>query len=69
MLTRLIVVIISQYKYWIIYCTPEDNVNVICQLYLNLKNDFEARIYNGEMTVSSASGVEKAGQPHVNQWS
>ena len=27
----------------------------------------EARIYNGEKTVSSASGVQKAGQPHVNQ--
>ena len=24
----------------------------------------EARIYNGEKTVSSASGVGKAGQPH-----
>ena len=27
----------------------------------------EAKIYNGEKTVSSASGVGKAGQPHVNQ--
>ena len=27
------------------------------------------RIYNGEKTVSSASGAEKSGQPHVNQWS
>ena len=27
----------------------------------------EARIYNEEKTVSSASGVEKAGQPYVNQ--
>ena len=27
----------------------------------------EARIYNGEKTVSSASGVGKAGQLHVNQ--
>ena len=27
----------------------------------------EARIYNGEKTVSSASGAGKAGQSHVNQ--
>jgi len=27
----------------------------------------EARIYNKEKTVSSASGVERAGQLHVNQ--
>ena len=27
----------------------------------------EARIYNGEKTVSVASGVGKAGQLHVNQ--
>ena len=27
----------------------------------------KARIYNGEKTVSSASDVGKAGQPHVNQ--
>ena len=25
----------------------------------------EARIYNGEKTVSSISGAEKTGQPHV----
>ena len=31
------------------------------------KFQVEARIYNGEKTVSSASGVGKAGQPHVNQ--
>ena len=28
----------------------------------------EARIYNGEKIVSSANGIEKAGQPNVNQW-
>ena len=27
----------------------------------------EARIYNGEKIVSLASGIEKAGQPNVNQ--
>ena len=27
----------------------------------------EGRIYNGNKTVSSASGVGKVGQPHVNQ--
>ena len=27
-----------------------------------------SRIYNGEKTISSASSVGKAGQPHVNQW-
>jgi len=27
----------------------------------------EARIYNGEKTVSSASGVGKVGQPHVKE--
>ena len=27
----------------------------------------EARIYNGEKTVSSASDVGKAGQPHVKK--
>ena len=29
----------------------------------------EERIYNGEKTVTSASGVGKAGQPHANKWS
>ena len=29
----------------------------------------KAKMYNGENTVSAASGVGKAGQLHVNQWS
>ena len=29
----------------------------------------EARIYNGEKTVSWASGIGETGQLHVNQWS
>ena len=29
----------------------------------------EEKIYNEETTVSLTSGVGKAGEPHVNQWS
>ncbi len=42
---------------------PEINPHTYGQLTLTK----EARIYNGEKTVSSASGVWKVGQPHVNQ--
>ena len=35
--------------------------------YGQLTYDKGARIYNGEKTVSSASGAGKAGQPHINQ--
>lgn len=39
MLTRLIVLIISQYvQIWNRYLYTQDKYNVTCQLYLNLKN-------------------------------
>ena len=42
--------------------SPEINPDTYGQL-----SPKEARIYNGEKTVSSASGVGQVGQPHVNQ--
>ena len=38
-------------------------------IHLRLINLRQRRIYSGDKTVSSASGVGKAGQPHVNQGS
>ena len=35
---------------------------------VNQSTTKEARIYNGEKTVSSTSGAGKTGQPHVKQW-
>ena len=43
--------------------SPEINLHTCGQLIF----DKEARIYNGEKTVSSTTSVGKAGQPHVNQ--
>ena len=37
--------------------------------YSQLIFDNEERIYNEEKTVSLTSGVGKAGETHVNQWS
>ena len=34
---------------------------------VNYSSTMEARIYNGEKIVSSASGAGKAGQQHVHQ--
>ena len=43
--------------------SPEINSHTYGKLILKK----QTRIYNGEKTVSSASGVGKAGQPHVDQ--
>ena len=43
--------------------SPEINLKPMVN-YLLTK---EVRIYSGENTLSSASGVGKAGQPHANQ--
>ena len=44
--------------------SPEINPHTYGQLINSRK---EARIYNGEKTISSASGDGKVEQPHVNQ--
>ena len=35
---------------------------------VNYSSTEKGRISDGEKTLSSASGVWKAGQPYVNQW-
>ena len=46
--------------------SPETNPHVYRELIFKKK---EAKIYSGKKTISSASSVEKAEQPHANQWS